>query len=235
MQNNQEQFTKPDLSYREMDNFHQRSSIIRALNMVLPELHGEILDVGCGKMPYRDYILSHSRVEKYTGLEYEGTFDKSCSPDVFWDGQRMPFEQNSFDCVISTEVLEHVYNPEIMLAEILRILKPGGIIFLTTPFVWNLHERPFDYYRYTPFSLEKILEEAGFEDIKISALGGWHASLAQMLGLWCKRSGLGTFKRRIFSVILKPVIRLLLKNDRIDPDFNNNTMFTGLAVSAKKI
>ncbi len=229
-----DEFINISASYRNLDSFYHRRSIVRALDAVLLELHGELLDAGCGEMPYREYILENSAVEKYTGLELTDTFDKSGEPDCFWDGETMPFDGENFDCVISTEVLEHVFEPQILFGEIRRVLKPGGLLFLTTPFIWNLHEQPFDYYRYTPFAIRKLLEEAGFENIEICALGGWHASLAQMLGLWVRRSGLNTFMRRIFSFILKPVISWLCRHDRRDIDFNRAAMITGISVVARK-
>ena len=98
----------------------------------------------------------------------------------------MPFENNQFDSAFGTEVLEHCPYPKAILKEVNRVLKPGGIFFFTVPFIWPLHEVPHDEFRYTPFSLKRLLEESGFEKIELEATGGWHASLAQMLGLWIK-------------------------------------------------
>ena len=126
---------------------------------------GELLDIGCGKMPYKKYILEHSRVTNYVGLDIEQAlvYDAKLKPDHTWDGKIMPFENESFNCTFGTEVLEHCPEPEIVLKEVHRVLKPNGIFFFTVPFLWNLHEVPHDEYRYTPFSLERHLKNSGFK------------------------------------------------------------------------
>ena len=104
-----------------------------------------------------------------------------------------------------------------------------GHFFFTVPFLWPLHEVPHDEFRYTPFLLEKLLEESGFENIDIKATGGWHASMAQMLGLWVRRSPLSNQRRKIFSTILKPVIKYLIKIDKyFKVSFSESQMITGL-------
>ena len=81
-------------------------------------------------MPYKDLILSNSKINNYIGLDIEtGLNYEGIKADVFWDGKIMPFESDSFDVVISTEVLEHVPNPDAYLIEVKRVLKPGGIFF----------------------------------------------------------------------------------------------------------
>ena len=97
------------------------------------------------------------------------------------------------------------------------------------PFLWNLHEVPHDEYRYTPFSLERHLKHSGFRDITIKATGGWHAAMAQMLGLWVRRSPMAQRKRQILSKILKPFIAYLIKLDKPETvQFKEGQMITGL-------
>ncbi len=141
----------------------------------------------------------------------------------------MPFENNTFECAFGTEVLEHCPEPEIVLKEVIRVLKPEGIFFFTVPFLWNLHEVPHDEYRYTPFSLERHLRNSGFKEIEIKATGGWHASMAQMLGLWVRRSPMSIAKRKWLSILLKPVIQFLIKMDKTGQvTFKEGQMITGL-------
>lgn len=83
----------------------------------------------------------------------------------------MPFNSNSFDCAIGTEVLEHCPNPEIVLKEVFRVLKPGGTFFFTVPFLWPIHEPQHDEYRYTPFAMKRILGLSGFDNILIHSTG----------------------------------------------------------------
>jgi len=230
-------FIHIDFNVNNLDTFYIRTSILNALNKSKHLFLGNLLDIGCGKMPYKKYILENANVEKYIGLDIEGalTYDSSVKPDYTWDGIKMPFESNSFECAFGTEVLEHCPEPEIILKEVHRVLKDEGVFFFTVPFLWNLHEVPHDEYRYTPFSLERHLKNAGFENIQIQATGGWHAAMAQMLGLWVKRSPLTVRKRKYLSMILKPVIKYLINADKsYKVNFQEGQMITGLYGVAKK-
>jgi SAM-dependent methyltransferase len=126
--------------------------------------------------------------------------------------------------------------PEKILKEIWRVTKPGGRFFATVPFIWNLHEIPFDEYRYTPYSLERHLVNAGYKNVEIKALGGWNRSVAQMIGLWLTFSTMHRFARLILSYLLFPVYVLLIKTDRRPTRFDGgeNSMFSGLSVTAGK-
>lgn len=230
-------YLNPVLKIKTFDKYHIRYSILKRLTENLKYLSGSLLDIGCGKMPYKDYILDNSSVDSYTGIDIETAleYDAHIKPDFTWDGQTMPFESNSFDCAIATEVLEHCPVPEVTLAETFRVLKPGAYFFFTVPFLWNLHEIPHDEYRYTPFALERLLKEAGFSEIKITPHGGWHASLAQMIGLWVRRAPMSKRNRRILSIMLQPIISYLLKKDKaIQWSFTKPIMITGMAGMAKK-
>lgn len=124
------------------------------------------------------------------------------------------------------------------MKEIFRVLKPGGLLFLTVPFFWTLHEVPHDEYRYTLFALERHLKNSGFTQIKLEALGDWDASLAQMLGLWVRRrlgfSLQARLLKLIFSMVLFPIIWFLIKVDSLPKEFSDFTMITGLSGTAIK-
>lgn len=228
-------FTKENL-----DLYIVRTSILKAINWALPHLHGELLDIGCGKMPYKKYILESSEVKNYTGLDIENAleYDQIIRPDVTWDGIVMPFDAERFDCAIGTEVLEHCPEPEVVLKETYRVLKPNGVFFFTVPFLWNLHEVPHDEYRYTPFSLERHLKNSWFKEIEIYATGGWHLAMAQMLGLWLKRSPIAHvkgYKKDILENIVSYVIQKLIHLSQFEKiDFNSAQMIAGLYGKARK-
>lgn len=222
------------LSRNNIDRYYHRMSIRDALKESLEHLQGKLLDAGCGQMPYRAYILEHSGVTAYTGLDIETAknYSDEVKPDVTWDGKTMPFADNNFDCVFATEVLEHVPDTLRYLSEIHRVLKPNGTFFFTTPFLWPLHEIPYDEYRFTPYAMERLLREAGFVNSNIQPLGGWNASLAQMLGLWLRRSLMNRYQRRILSIILFPIYKQLIKTDK-KGNFDAK-MITGIAGRAFK-
>lgn len=231
MKNN---FTDIEISYNNLESFIIRNEIFKAVKNIIPQFKGRVLDSGCGSMPYKDIILENKNVKSYlgldinTGLNYEGV-----KPDVLWDGVKMPFENESFDVVISTEVLEHVPDPDAYLTEVKRVLKPGGLFFFTVPFLMSLHEVPHDYYRYTPYALEMIFKRIGFESIQIKPHGGYNAAVAQMLGLWVNMYLWGR-KKKIMQVILKPIISFLYKKDKIPLNFKKSTMIVGLSGTVVK-
>ena len=230
-------FVDVHLNNKNLDSYHIRNSIFKALESTIPYFKGNLLDVGCGKMPYRDFIIDNSEVKEYVGLDIEFAleYDKYIKPDMFWDGSTMPILDETYDTVIATEVLEHCFEPEVVLREIFRVLKPNGVFFFTVPFLWNLHETPYDAYRYTPYALERHLKNSGFNNIKLNATGGWHASMAQMIGLWICRNQLTPIKRKILSFIGKPIIKFLLNMDKPENvTFTDGQMITGLFGVIKK-
>jgi len=232
-----ENFINLKCTLNTLDVFFIRTSIFKAIKENVTSFEGNLLDIGCGKMPYRDFINKNSDITEYIGLDIDSAlvYDKNIRPDFTWDGITMPFENNTFDNAFGTEVLEHCPEPEIVLKEVYRVLKKDGKFFFTVPFLWNLHEVPNDNYRYTPFSLKRHLENAGFNDITIKATGGWHASMAQMLGLWVRRSPMPKSQRNFLSRLLKPVISYLIRKDESSNiRFIEGQMITGLYGIAKK-
>jgi glycosyltransferase involved in cell wall biosynthesis/SAM-dependent methyltransferase len=221
-------FLNPPMEPTNCDLYWVRSSIGRALKQALPFFHGVFLDIGCGVMPYRQQITqAPSRVTHYVGLDIETNIYKA-DVDLRWDGRHIPLEDASVDCAMATEVLEHCPEPLVVLKEARRVLKPGGVFFFTVPFVWPLHDAPYDFFRYTPFALEKLLAEAGLADARVRALGGWNASLAQMIGLWLKRSPMPEEIRQKMAAQLWPFYQELVKTDEIPADSRAaNTMATG--------
>lgn len=140
--------------------FHARHGLYQAIAEMAPKLDGRLLDVGCGRKPYRNLFAA----EEYVGLEIDTPVNRmSKRADYYYDGDSFPFPDQRFDGVICNQVLEHVFTPDRFLAEIKRVLKPGGKLLLTIPFVWDEHEQPWDYARYSSFGLKSLLEKSGFE------------------------------------------------------------------------
>lgn len=212
MQNN---FINLHISEDFCDSYIIRKEIYDRITKNAPLLSGSLLDIGCGQMPYKDYLLkANPAIERYIGLDFaQGKYADIKQPDITWDGQIIPLDSASIDCSIATEVLEHCHHPLTVLKEIRRVLKPDGVFFFTVPFIWPLHDTPHDHYRYTPFSLKQLLQEAGFEDIQINSMGGWGASLAQMIGLWLKRAPMTDGIRQQMSQKLFPLFKQLIDID----------------------
>lgn len=230
------QFIHIPLTVATLDRYYVRSSIFKAIQECMPNFKGKLLDAGCGKMPYRDYLLEHTALDSYTGLDIESAleYDKGVKPDIFWDGLVMPIASDTYNTVIATEVLEHCPDPVAYLKEVHRIMEPGGLFFFTVPFLWPLHEVPHDAYRYTPFTLERMFNKVGFIDIEIKSLGGYNASLAMMIGLWVNRHLRASWKKRMIQRLSLPVIKWLLKRDIPPTKWKESTMSTGFYGTMRK-
>jgi SAM-dependent methyltransferase len=233
----EKEFLAMPLKPRTMGFYSVRTAILERVKDETKSFYGRVLDVGCGFMPYRKLIESNPQVEKYVGMDLEKpTYYGHIEPDLKWNGETIPLENESVDCVMATEFLEHYAEPEKIMKEIWRVIKPGGKFFATVPFVWNLHEIPYDEYRYTPYSLERHLLNGGFKNIEIKALGGWNVAFAQMIGLWLTFSKMNRFARVALKYSLFPFYFLLIKTDRKTNGFDGyeNSMFSGLSVTAVK-
>lgn len=147
---------------------------------------GDVLDVGCGTAPYRP-LFSHAR---YVGVEVASSskFGSAKSgADVFYDGRHLPMADESVDHILCNQVLEHVFEPIEFLLELHRVLRPGGRIMLTVPFVWDEHEQPYDFARYSSFGLAHLAGKCGLDIIKARRTLADASLFAQLwLAYWFK-------------------------------------------------
>jgi SAM-dependent methyltransferase len=192
-----------------------RRNLLMHIRNLAPQLSGQLMDYGCGAKPYQSLF----KVERYVGVDMEnpGHSHEQEEVDVFYDGKTLPFDSSTFDSVFASEVLEHVFEPDNALREIHRVMKPGGKILLTVPFVWNEHEIPNDYGRYTSFGLNYLLEKNGFTILEMRKSGSFISVLHQLQALY--------FFRRIER--LPPYFRIALM-----PFLTAPFQFTGWWVSA---
>jgi SAM-dependent methyltransferase len=156
-----------------------RTFLYRKVKTLAPAFTGKLLDFGCGSKPYQSLFLN---VSEYVGLDYEGEghSHKNESIDVFYDGKKIPFPDEHFDGVFSSEVFEHIFNLTEILPEISRVMKPGAQLLITCPFVWPEHEVPVDFARYTTFSLNSILQKSGFTVMLTDKSGDFSSAIYQM-------------------------------------------------------
>jgi SAM-dependent methyltransferase len=139
-------------------------------------VRGKLLDVGCGRKPYKDTYFS--RATAYTGVDF---LTERSQPDIVASALDLPLEDQSFDTVVSTELLEHVPDPLRALREMHRVLKPDGHLILSTPMYWPRHEIPHDYFRYPYDGLLYLINESGFELVRIFNRGHSYVFLGQVV------------------------------------------------------
>lgn len=204
-----------------------RKSLLDAVTELKPKLHGVVLDLACGVMPYKEYLKS-DLIENYIGIDLEPTeYHNEVKPDYYWDGEKIPLEDASVNFVIATEFLEHYFDTNHILKEINRVLKPGGTFFFTVPSVWPLHEVPYDYHRFTPFALEEYFKKSEFSSWEIKPLGGFDYYLALSLALW-NDFRLSKQKQKLIKPFLNFVIKFLMRKDNKQPALGGGQMYSGL-------
>ena len=203
-----------------------RKSLLAAVDELKPILSGQVLDLACGVMPYKKYLLN-DKIESYIGIDLKPTeYHNTVEPDLYWDGKTIPLKENSVDFVLATEFLEHYFETELILKEIKRVLKTGGIFFFTVPNVWPIHEAPYDYHRFTPFSLTKHFKNIAFKDWTIKALGGNNYHLALSLALRFEK--VAPFKKKILQPFINIFIKLLIQRDNKQINLENGELYSGL-------
>jgi SAM-dependent methyltransferase len=134
-----------------------------------------VLDAGAGQAPYRD-LFEHARYETADFLAVKGK--KYTEPDYVCDLAAIPVEGDRFDHVLLTQVLEHIPEPQKVLAELHRVMKPGATLWLTAPLFYAEHEKPYDFFRYTQFGLRHLLQGAGFEVRAVEWMEGYLGTLS---------------------------------------------------------
>lgn len=142
--------------------FLTRHSLLKELKIIAPTIYENLLDFGCGSKPYSELFIN---VSEYIGVDLQNdAHDHSNeSVDVFYDGKKLPFENEQFQNVFSSEVFEHVPIINDSIKEIYRVLKPNGKLLITTPFSFPEHEMPFDFRRLSHNGIVQLLDENGFK------------------------------------------------------------------------
>jgi SAM-dependent methyltransferase len=140
---------------------------------------GALLDVGCGSQPYREIFTRH--VDQYVGIDLppERWSKRKGPASVYGYAKSLPFADGTFDTVVSFQVLEHLAEPWLMVAEAARVLRPGGCLILTTCQHYHVHGQPHDYFRFTPFGLVSLGEQANLRPVECTEQGGGWVAVSE--------------------------------------------------------
>jgi SAM-dependent methyltransferase len=132
---------------------------------------GVLYDLGAGESPFKDFFLQHA--DRYIAVDWAGSYHDT-NADIAADlNAPLPIETEVADTVVSLSVMEHLCEPQMMLNEAFRILKPNGAIVLQVPWQWWIHEAPYDFFRYTPYGLKYLFDRAGFIDVVVEPQSGF--------------------------------------------------------------
>ncbi len=164
---------------------------------------GKVLDVGCGNKPYEKLF---ENISNYKGCDVVQSNENKV--DVLCLATDIKVDSNSVDTVFSTQVMEHVNNTDLMLQECNRVLNANGNLILSVPFCWELHEEPYDFYRFTKYSLQELCNRNNFDVLEIIPNGGKWAAIFQM-NINIVHS---TFKRKTIGT---KILKLLFLNLRL--------------------
>lgn len=170
---------------------------------------GVLLDVGCGDKRY--VSVFGSRVAQYWGLDYSPDSGyRGNRADVYGDAGKLPIRSATIDTVIATELLEHVPNPEGVIAEFARVLSPGGTVICTTPFFYPTHDR-FDFFRFGPAAVATLMERHGLEVVEVRPLSGSGLTVVVLFNLfWFDLGFQWTPWLYPLGILLRPVLWLIL-------------------------
>ena len=200
-----------------------------------------LLDAGAGDSPYRRYF-SHAH---YIAADFADTgYHEFGSLHIVCDLGALPIHDCAFDAVLCTQVLEHVPDPGLVLREFARVLRPGGRLFLTVPQSWEVHEAPYDYFRFTRYGLTLLLRRAALEVIKLEPRGGYFCFLAERVrhlprylpGFAEKRGVWLLPGSRLFMTLLCQNLLpgILISMDKFDVERNETLGYACLAVKGRE-
>lgn len=186
-----------------------KDSLWEAVSKASRYARGDLLDIGCGEKPY--YEIFKDKVSSYIGLDLKGGDVKGSALDL-------PFPDEHFDTIFSSQVIEHIEDSFLMMQEASRVLKKGGHLILTAPLFWCLHEEPKDFFRFTKYGLNLLAKKSGLKIVYIKECGSWLSTLGQMISLFLESTANRTvlrFPKKIIQIIFQYISWKLSKIKRL--------------------
>jgi len=199
---------------------------------------GRLIDLGCGARPYEKIFAPY--IDSYFGVDSRETaeahYGESTKADLYADCTDTKLESGSFDTLLSTQVIEHIYDHRKYIAECRRLLRAGGIGIFTIPFVCECHAEPHDYFRFTRYGIQRLFEEQNFTVLDLVPLGGAYATLIQVkiMSLYYRepRNLAHRVFRKLRNTIMVPLLNFLALH--LDKWFWNDKLCINYAVVVQK-
>ncbi|HXV14419.1 MAG TPA: class I SAM-dependent methyltransferase [Candidatus Krumholzibacteria bacterium] len=130
-----------------------------------------VYDVGCGTKPFAPALASLGVV--HVGVDMDNGFYGEDAVDIIGVADALPLRAGVADAVLSSQVIEHLPDPEVAMREAHRVLKPGGLLFISFPLLFPLHAAPYDFFRYTEHGFQAMCRRGGFEIVEVHEMGGF--------------------------------------------------------------
>ena len=168
------------------------------------EIHGLVIDFGGKRRNKRGFFLPpEHQVDAWWYLN----LDSEAGPNIFSDVTQTPLLEQTVDYVICTEVLEHLPNPQACVDEVHRLLREGGVAFVSVPFFYPVHADPYDFQRFTEDGLRHLFRE--FKSVEVHPMGGYPGTLGLMVELGIAGVMGDKFFKRIIRWAMKWISRWL--------------------------
>ncbi|AEE26586.1 class I SAM-dependent methyltransferase [Francisella hispaniensis] len=213
--------------------YFSRKALYKYISEFAKKLNGKVLDIGCGSKPYEELC----NATEYVGIEIKDEGNRNHAfADVLYDGNILPFKDKDFDGLLSSQVFEHVFNPKQFLKEANRVTKLGGMFLITVPFIWDEHEQPYDFARYTSFGMKHILNENGFEIVEYKKSCNGIELIFQLINAYTYKvifRGNKYINLLLTLFFIAPINLLGLIFSKILP--KNNDLYLDSIILAKKI
>lgn len=174
----------------------------RYFDVISKYAKGRLLDLGCGNVPL--YEFYKSRTSEAICVDWENTYHKNDFIDYQFNLNE-PFPENigKFDTILTTDVIEHIENPDVFFDEISKSLEIGGKLILSTPFLYWVHEAPYDFQRFTEFKLKKYCEKNSLKILELTPYGGVLEAIADLISKLLANTKLSI---KIFNKIVPKIV-----------------------------
>lgn len=209
----------------------RRECLDQFLTTSLADARGVVIDIGGEKFNYRgNFRPPFEQVSEWTTVN----IDPNSGADILSSVYNIPLPDAHADIILMTELLEHLREPEAALVEVARLIKPGGRLIATMPFMYQVHGDPDDYYRWTADAMRQKVEEAGLCVTALDPMGGtWSVIYDALRSQLYHNSDIRSLRFRLYYGVLK-FMKPLFKRLDLCCKSTNQQITTGWALQAKK-